>query len=184
MSSYRRKEKWNYIPRIGNLYIEELLVVANDPLLFVCVDDNYDRYLVMTYDFLDSEFVISKIKPGVLCRMLKNEIPMDESFKSSQNIIYTEMKNNRLSAHMYSVDDFPVDKLPQKGAFFELKFDYIDRYVSLLEKCPQQVQEYVFFHSEVAETRVKYEMNDNENAYELNELQNNYVNDSYSNTAA
>ena len=143
MSSYKRNEIWNDIPGIGTLFIDEILVYANEPLLFVCKDGiGHDRYLVMTYDFYDSEFVISKIKPHILCRMLKNEIPMDAAFRSTSSIVLTRMVDDRFEFKEYPSNQFDSEMLPQSGTYFELKHNFIDRYISDLEKLPQEIQNY------------------------------------------
>ena len=44
------EEYWDEIRGIGKLYVEEELAVGIEPVLFVCIDDKNNRYLVMTYD--------------------------------------------------------------------------------------------------------------------------------------
>ena len=54
MSEFVRNEKWNTISEIGELFVEELLVVSSIPVLFVCTNGiNQDRYLIMTYDYYE-----------------------------------------------------------------------------------------------------------------------------------
>lgn len=143
MSEFEREKIWSNVPEIGNLIIEEMLVVANFPILFVCVDGcSLYRYLVMTYDYYGSEYVISKVDSSIICKMLKNEIPMDEAFKQSKFIYFTKYDGDTFTSEKYESAVFDPGLLPQKGAFFELKLNYIDEYIKKLEKIPQFLLEY------------------------------------------
>jgi len=143
MSRYTRNEIWNNVLGIGNLIIEELLVVADEPILFVCVDGkSEDRYLIMNYDSYESEFVISKIKPSTLSEMLENKITMAEAFRRASHILLTKKVGGEIHFEKYDPAEFSDDMLPERGTFFELDFDYIRRYVSVLKQIPQFVVDY------------------------------------------
>ena len=143
MSNYIRNEIWNKIEGIGNLVIEELLVVGDEPVLFVCTDQkSVDRYLIMTYDSYESVYVISRLSPHIICDMLENKITMDEAFRSASEIVMTKEMNGVIVAEKYDPFLFDEKLLPQKGAFFELNFDYIKRYISVLKKYPKIIVDY------------------------------------------
>ena len=51
------EEYWDEIRGIGKLYVEEELVVGIESVLFVCIDDKNNRYLVMTYDSYNGIYI-------------------------------------------------------------------------------------------------------------------------------
>ena len=51
------EEYWDEIRGIGKLYVEEDLVVGIESVLFVCIDDKNNRYLVMTYDSYNGIYI-------------------------------------------------------------------------------------------------------------------------------
>ncbi len=144
MNDYYRNEIWNRVKGIGDLVLEEILVVGIEPVLFVCRnEDELERYLVMTYDSDECIFVISKIMPGDLVKMLKNEISMDETFRLADTILVTHIgENDVLETKVTKSNTFDANMLPDAGEFFDLKLDYIDRYISKLEKEPQIIFSY------------------------------------------
>ncbi|MGM9604734.1 MAG: hypothetical protein ACI3XG_06680 [Faecousia sp.] len=128
-------EKWENLESLGLLSVEIELVVANEPLLFVCMDESEkNRYLVMTYDSLEEEYVLAKTTPAVLIRMLNNQITMEQAFRSAPAIYATVgRKNGQLLCRKYDPSLFSPEKLPEAGAFFNIHSDYILRYLHRLQ---------------------------------------------------
>ena len=138
-----RNEIWSNIDGIGELRIEEYLVYGNEPILFSCRNGNsYLRYLVMMYDSDIFEYVIAPITPHDLAGMLENRLTMEEAFRNNGVIYFTHLKNDMICAKKYDSKDFPSKFLPKKGEFFDLKFNYIDKYISILHKEPCDVLNY------------------------------------------
>jgi hypothetical protein len=69
-------KEWYLVDRIGNLYEETVLVCADEPVLFVCMDEEKNRYLVEAVDGFNGEFVIARIEEHVLNEMINNKITM------------------------------------------------------------------------------------------------------------
>lgn len=128
-------EKWENLEGIGLLSVEIELVVANEPLLFVCMDENKnDRYLVMTYDSFEDEYVLAKTTPSVLIQMLNNQITMEQAFRCAPAIYATVgRKNSQLLCRKYESGRFSPEKLPEAGAFFNIHSDYILHYLHRLQ---------------------------------------------------
>ncbi len=143
-----RNEVWADISGIGKLIIEEYLVVGNEPVLFTCrIENGNIRYLVMMYDNEDFEYVISPIYPSDLACMLNNEITMEMAFRKYGKIYFTHGDCNHICVKEYNSEDFSADYLPTKGEYFELKLNYIDRYINLLNMESCDVIDYKFDHT-------------------------------------
>ena len=133
MMEYIRNELWENISGIGNLIIEELLVVGEEPVLFSCrLKGALERYLIMTYDSEDSIFVISKIHPYILADMLCDKITMEQAFRSSDEIMMTKMEDDKVVVDRFESEQFDEDLLPRKGECYGLRMNYITRYIEKL----------------------------------------------------
>ena len=136
-------KKWFQVKKLGQLYEEEVLVYGNEPVLFVCIDDNRQRYLSMPYDSYMLNYVIAAISEKDLIAMLENRISMDKAFRKNGIIYYTEENNSdesdELEVTAYAADQFPEDHLPDAGENYDLKFDWVDQYIKLLKKDDQQI---------------------------------------------
>lgn len=149
-------EFWEEVEKIGKLYVEEELVVGIEPVLQVCVDQQkYNRYLVMTYDSGEGEFVLCRIEAKALLDMLENRKTMEETFRAAGRIYMTSaLEDGRLQAVSYEADKFPADRLPDKGAYYDISSEYIKRYVEKLRN-PQDIVRLVM---EMYETIAKISM--------------------------
>lgn len=149
-------EFWEEVEKIGKLYVEEELVVGIEPVLQVCVDQQkYNRYLVMTYDSGEGEFVLCRIEPKALLDMLENRKTMEETFRSAGRIYMTSaLTDELLQAVSYEADKFPADRLPDKGAYYDISSEYIKRYVEKLKNS----QDFVRVEMEMYKTIAKISM--------------------------
>lgn len=130
-----KREFWDEIKEIGKLYVEEELVVGIEPVLQVCVDEpGYNRYLVMTYDSGKGKYVLCRIDSRVLVDMLENKRTMEETFRAAGRIYMTHaLTDDLLQAAAYEADEFPADMLPDKGAYYDISSEYVQRYVERLK---------------------------------------------------
>ncbi|MDE6846218.1 MAG: hypothetical protein K2J99_10705, partial [Lachnospiraceae bacterium] len=64
------------------MYLENELVVGVETVLFVCINDE-GRWLFMTYDSGEGDYVFCKIEESTLLQMLNNEITMEEAYRKS-----------------------------------------------------------------------------------------------------
>ena len=138
-----RNSVWLYIEEIGELIVEEYLVVGNEPVLFVCKKvGSRIRYLIMAYDYEGFEFVISPIYPNVLADMLDNSIPMEEAFRKFGYIYFISGQPDDIKVQKIESSIFRSDLLPDKGVFFDLKLAYIDRYILSLRNEISEMLDY------------------------------------------
>lgn len=127
------KEVWRTIEGIGNLYIEEELVVGTQTVLFTCEDDLHNKYLFMTADYYEEEYIFSKIKKSVLIDLLERKIPIAEALMSFGIIYMTYKDDERLKLHKYKAKDFPSDKLPERGVYYTITSGYVKEYMDKIK---------------------------------------------------
>ena len=112
-------KEWYLVDRIGKLYEETVLVRADEPVLFVCMDEKKNRYLVEAVDGFDGEFVIARIEDNVLNKMINNKITMYGAFKQSEKLLHTSFDESyNLKSKIYSNDKIPNELLPRKNTYF------------------------------------------------------------------
>lgn len=128
-------EFWEEIKEIGKLYVEEELVVGIEPVLMVCVDaSKSSRYLVMTYDSGQGEYVLCRVSRKVLIDMLENRKTMEETFRAAGRIYKTTLtENGLLRTSAKKACEFPAELLPDKGAFYDISSEYIQKYIATLK---------------------------------------------------
>jgi hypothetical protein len=128
------RELWNTIEGFGDLYMEMELVVAWEPILFVCTNkEATERYLVMTYNSADEKYVIVNISVRQLLKMLQNQITIEKTFRSSDAIWFTmNISKDIIIAMKESAITFDAKKLPDQGAFYNIDSSYIKSYIDFL----------------------------------------------------
>ena len=83
------RERWGCINGVGNIYIDEELVVGSETILFTCEDDMYNKYLFMTYDSYEGEYVYIKLKKAILIDMLEKRITIEKVYRDADKIYMT-----------------------------------------------------------------------------------------------
>ena len=126
-------KEWCRVDKIGNLYEETVLVRADEPVLFVCMDEEKNRYLVETLDAYDGEFVVACIGNDVLRDMINNIIPMRDAFLRSEKLFHTFFNDVfDLKSEVYFRNEMPDDLLPRENAYLNLKSDWLTKYADSL----------------------------------------------------
>lgn len=137
MNEVNEMDVWDEIEGIGQLYIEEELIVGNEPVLFVCVSkDRRKRYLVMTYDSCDGIYVYREIDAKSLLQMLQNKKTMHEIFRDAGSLYVTEIcpDTDLLAVKEEPALSFSDEMLPRRGEYFELNSGHIRKYICKLEQ--------------------------------------------------
>ena len=152
-------KKWLNAEGIGQLYIEEVLVYGDFPVLFVCLDDHNERYLCMTYDPYESQFVFIRISTEKLIDMIENRIPMEQTFRNADTIFTTEDNEDSedsdvdLAVKANDSPTFPADHLPAVGEYYDLPSEWLNGYLSKLKE--ELREELTSQRQEVNSTAVK-----------------------------
>ena len=144
------REEWFEFDKIGQMYIEKELVVGNEVVLFVCIDCDGKRYLFMTYDSYESEYVIAPITNRNLVRMLTNKITMEEAFRNS-DVIYKSMDkdNEAIDLETFSSSEFDPEMLPVKGEYYDLTPGFLSEYIDELNSETESSKRYIEYEVDI-----------------------------------
>ena len=108
--------------QIGNLYLEKVLNKFEDEnIIFICKDLNGNRYLCICYEFrLSLKWIICKITPETLIKLIANRIDINTVFELEQNhwiqILY---KNGNEISRIFTCDNSVENILPKRGVFLK-----------------------------------------------------------------
>lgn len=128
------RERWGCINGVGNIYIDEELVVGSETILFTCEDDMYNKYLFMTYDSYEGEYVYIKLKKAILIDMLEKRITIEKVYRDADKIYMTHGEDYmNLEKREYESKEFPDDKLPEKNVYYTITSQYIMEYIDKLK---------------------------------------------------
>lgn len=122
------------IKNLGDLILEETLFeFENMPMITICVDKNFERYLCLCTDPLFTfTWIIAKIETDVLINLIKTEIDVCTAFKSSVSSIYLVKETDTSNAQIYkSFEDLPKNELPSPT--LDLRDCYLDCYLEFLK---------------------------------------------------
>lgn len=126
------QKKWIELEEFGALAVEQVLVSFDVPILFVCKNQNGKRFLALCIDDEEGNYVIAEVTTSNLMGMLNNEITMEYVFRYAVNhtLYITEYDFNEKKFCVKHEDSFFVNEelLPEKGAYFELNNEKIQKY--------------------------------------------------------
>lgn len=118
------------------LYNDVKLIDLDVPVLFVCIDESQNRYLVLCVDPDDCYYLVVPITSHKLIQMLNGQITMRNPFETS-DVIYSiitapDYINDDITEKLpKEIDD---EDLPRDGAYFNLKLhDDLNSYISSLQ---------------------------------------------------
>ena len=121
MRKIRDREYWDTIEGIGKLYIETILVYGNEPVLFVCIGENKQRYLFMAYNSYESKYVFVKSDIKTLSEMIMGRRSIEKAFRNADKICQTrEDQNGNLIYDVCDTAGFPSEKLPDPEIILEV----------------------------------------------------------------
>lgn len=120
----------------GPLREEKILVTFDVPELFVCVDEENERYLLLKLNG-EERYLCVKISIPVLLSMLKGKASMEETFRKAADGIayYVQFDFDSLTYHFEQkhIQEVPAKDLPKVGALFMLRNKGGEKYVANLE---------------------------------------------------
>ena len=117
------------------IYKELDLLVFDIPILFVCKDDDNNRYLALCLDIDDAEYYLISITNHELKQMITGKMEIRECFINCKNFYF--IRSGKTvdcdEVTLLSADDLSDDELPDKGALFTIHNDEIDSFVNGLD---------------------------------------------------
>jgi|GEM_PF-1840917 len=115
-----------------NLYLEKNIVIFDIPLLFVCIDDSKQRYLVLCSDSEELRYLVAELDSNVIKDMILSKITMKDAFKTSSKIWEVE-SHDEIEDDVYKVINFiniPDSDLPEDGAYLDFINDDLKKYIN------------------------------------------------------
>lgn len=110
----------SFIINNEKLYCEQILIFCDLPLLFICVDEKENHYIVLCSDSENLDYIISKVSVFEILNLLNKKITMREIFVQSSEkwrIKTAELKENDL---IEKVNSFSDSELPDENVYFEI----------------------------------------------------------------
>lgn len=109
------KSLWKDIPFIGKLYIVDVYVYYDEPLLFFAVDEISSNYLVNAID--DDKWLMVRVSKERLEEIVSNRISLRDVYEKPEidNIIVVTDVNNNIKLENLKSSDLTDDMLPDPG---------------------------------------------------------------------
>ncbi len=144
------------------LYIEQILVELDYPILYTCVNKYNCRYLVLCIDGDDLEYLVVNVSNDSLIKMLNKEIPMREVFLESTEayLISPSEDYTKDTIKEVKTTELNDDYLPVENALFEIESDSLNQYVDKIKEEDIFVTfETYFVTNEIHRNNLKYHNN-------------------------
>jgi hypothetical protein len=112
----------------GSLFIEDVIIYYDKPLLFTCVNALKSRFLVNCIDESDTdiEWLITKISNKRLINAYKKKISLYEIFKNteSQKVLLLKQQINSCRDSIVAIHELPcssltIDQVPTSDSYIE-----------------------------------------------------------------
>lgn len=122
------------------IYLEIVLIEFQIPLLFICRDDNDERYSVLCIDsdLKNLKYILIKSDIVDIIEVLNKNITLEEFFRKGKDNTYWEViaSDNPYNDKVKKKDLTTIssEKLPDTGIYFDVESDEISRYTSNLEQ--------------------------------------------------
>lgn len=132
------KRKWTEINNLGILYIENILITFDIPLLFVCSNEFDQRFLTLCLDEETEKYLLTPIYNQDLIKMMEDKITMRDAFllykKDNRLLLNWNKKEKRFDTKEICIKDLSDDMLPDEGIFYKVHNKKNDNYISDLTK--------------------------------------------------
>lgn len=105
-----------------NIYLDQVYVEQDYPLLYSCRDVKDDKYLALCIDANKGFYLLAFTTDEILNQMVNKEITMREAFRQSEKIYSVVSCNNNIEddtnieVNFCDIDD---EDLPVEGAYLE-----------------------------------------------------------------
>lgn len=130
------EENIEFIINDHKLFLEQVLVRLdwNRPILFICIDENKQRYLAMCLDNNGTEVLLAKVGNKELYKMLKGIITMRNIFENSE-MLWKIKVGKSYQEDLCTMIDFNKineDELPTKDSYYEIPNKEIEDFAEQL----------------------------------------------------
>ena len=122
----------------GVLEQEMILLHLDVPVLFVCRNEAGRKFLTLCLDEEEGCYIMAELVDNDIVQMLEKQCTIEETFrKSRNNVMYMttyNLEKKRFDVEVIQVDDVLDEDLPDKGAFFTVSNNKIERYLKKLKE--------------------------------------------------
>lgn len=104
------------------------------PILFVCIDENKQRYLAMCLDSNGTEVLLAKVGNKELYKMIKGNITMRNIFEISEMLWKIKVGESFQEDMCTSIKFYELeeDELPTKDSYYEIPNKEIEDFTEQL----------------------------------------------------
>lgn len=110
------------VPIIGNLYLEKVFNKFEDEdIIFVCTDDNSNKYLCLCYEFhFALKWIIAKVNTIDIAKLISQSIDIREVYEANKdNLIHIIYKDENYSYEQVKITQLNDYVLPKRGIFLK-----------------------------------------------------------------
>jgi len=111
------------VPKYGDLYMEQVIVDYDYPLLSVLRDGSGNRYLSMCFDTRGcQQWLITSIINQNLVELLTNRMALDIPYRNAPSSVIHAVRDYTTKAetfHELAPEDVPDEFLPRKGEYLD-----------------------------------------------------------------
>jgi hypothetical protein len=98
------------------IYRDEIYYYYDEPLLFTCIDENNQKYVVMTIN--TDEWLCVPVSDMILSQFKENKIPIKSLFLSPEKNVYRLIAIlGNISAKSITPNNIKIDELPLENEF-------------------------------------------------------------------
>lgn len=112
------------------LYLEQILVELDFPIMYTCLDENKNRYVILCIDYDELKYMIVKSNNELLLKMLNKTISMREIFTQGDYVTIitsgNDIENDKIEA--VPICDLSNNDLPLEKALFEIDNQEINEF--------------------------------------------------------
>lgn len=124
--------KWANLANAGELSIEQVLIELNIPLLFVCINKNDERYLVMCIDDEEFEYLFVQVDKTELIKFISTGQGLRELFTKAITKIHHVILTESLNDVIIAKSKIKKYMLPQKNVKYDFSNNDILKYLCTL----------------------------------------------------
>lgn len=127
---------FNNVPSIGLLYVEKILFSFEDiAMVFVCHDEDKNRYLCVCDEVFDKEsWIIVKVSNDELLGILNDERTVLSLYKSKKIVIADRAFGEDIKYCVMNECEIDSDEFPVCNQYLEMK-KYLSEYIDELLSC-------------------------------------------------
>lgn len=139
------------VPNIGSLYLEKILFsFENTPIIFVCNDNDRQRFLCICDDIIDEEsWIITCISDTTLLKILNDESTILSVFENKEVIIANKSSfDAEIQYDIENYNNIDSEELPSNDQYLEMKADLSDYINTVNNRIFHESKSFLFYSTD------------------------------------